>query len=159
MTPATIPTACRKAQTYNSRSFRHLFPMTNFPTIHGRPLRKRTCFPSVFQFSLKDGPALLLRFRLHESRTAVVSSVVAETLRQLVKFLIDRAIIEEDRRMPSANERSVGNEEHPQLLQFNYPQELGSRTVESVITSYHELFRKVCLLPFTRPRSVCQQLS
>ncbi|KAF8495977.1 hypothetical protein F5888DRAFT_515535 [Russula emetica] len=53
--------------------------------------------------SFTDGPALLLCFKLHESRTAVVSSTAAATLRQLVMFIVDK-VVEEDCRMLLANE-------------------------------------------------------
>lgn len=42
--------------------------------------------------------ALLLCFRLHESRTAVASSTATAMLRQLIMFVVDK-VLEEDRRL------------------------------------------------------------
>src|SRR5579863_2126839 len=89
--------------------------------------------------------ALLLCFKLHESRTAVVSSTAAATLRQLVMFVVDK-VVEEDRRpllaselesitLPDGTTRSLGpaardafavfedlcllgNGEHPHFLEL-----------------------------------------
>ncbi|KAH8990427.1 hypothetical protein EDB86DRAFT_3244911 [Lactarius hatsudake] len=46
--------------------------------------------------------ALLLCFKLHESRTAVVSSTATAILRQLVMFVVDK-VVKEDRRLLHAN--------------------------------------------------------
>ena len=115
--------------------------------------------------------ALLLCFKLHESRTAVVSSTAAATLRQLVMFVVDK-VVEEDRRMLLANELEsitfpdgttqtlgpaardafavfedlclLGNGERPQFLQLEYLHKtFALELIESVLTNYHELFRKV----------------
>lgn len=115
--------------------------------------------------------ALLLCFKLHESRTAVVSSTAAATLRQLVMFVVDK-VVEEDRRMLLANELEsitlpdgttqtlgpaardafaifedlclLGNGEDPQFLQLEYLHKtFALELIESVLTNYHELFRKV----------------
>ncbi|PPQ90332.1 hypothetical protein CVT25_007734 [Psilocybe cyanescens] len=51
----------------------------NFPAIHGDLL----------------GDALLLCFKLQESRIAVVSSTAAATLRQLVMFVVDKMVLED----------------------------------------------------------------
>ncbi|KAF6747528.1 hypothetical protein DFP72DRAFT_604758 [Ephemerocybe angulata] len=51
----------------------------NFPAIHGELL----------------GDALLLCFKLQESRIAVVSSTAAATLRQLVMFVVDKMVYED----------------------------------------------------------------
>ncbi|KAF8874390.1 hypothetical protein CPB84DRAFT_1817905 [Gymnopilus junonius] len=51
----------------------------NFPAIHGNLL----------------GDALLLCFKLQESRIAVVSSTAAATLRQLVMFVVDKMVLED----------------------------------------------------------------
>ncbi|KAK7044950.1 guanine nucleotide exchange factor in Golgi transport N-terminal-domain-containing protein [Favolaschia claudopus] len=55
--------------------------VTNFPAVHGSLL----------------GEALLLCFKLQESKIAVVSSTAAATLRQLVMFVFDK-MVGEDRR-------------------------------------------------------------
>ncbi len=140
--------------------------ITNFPTIHGRLLAN----------------ALLLCFKLHESRTAVVSSTAAATLRQLVMFVVDK-VVEEDRRMLLANELEsitlpdrttqalgpaardafaifedfclLGNGERPQFLQLEYLHKtFALELIESVLTNYHELFRKVCF-SLSFPRDPC----
>ncbi|KAI0300723.1 hypothetical protein B0F90DRAFT_1722805 [Multifurca ochricompacta] len=128
--------------------------ITNFPAIHGRLLAN----------------SLLLCFKLHESRTAVVSSTAAATLRQLVMFVVDK-VVEEDRRLllaselesitlpdgttqtlgPAARDTFVifedlcllGNGERPQFLQLEYLHKtFALELIESVLTNYHELFRK-----------------
>jgi hypothetical protein len=104
----------------------------------------------------------------------VVSSTAAATLRQLVMFVVDK-VIEEDRRMLLANELEsitlpdgttqalgpaardafaifedlclLGNGERPQFLQLEYLHKtFALELIESVLTNYHELFRKVCLV-------------
>jgi hypothetical protein len=78
--------------------------ITNFPTIHGRLLANVRAFILCSLFSsLTEGPALLLCFNLNESRTAVVSSTAAATLRQLAMFTANK-VTEEDPRMLLANE-------------------------------------------------------
>ncbi|KAF8260132.1 hypothetical protein EI94DRAFT_1749458 [Lactarius quietus] len=128
--------------------------ITNFPAINGRLLAN----------------ALLLCFKLHESRTAVVSSTAAATLRQLVMFVVDK-VVEEDRRLLHANELEpitlpdgttqtlgpaardafaifedlclLGNGERPQFLQLEYLHKtFALELIESVLTNYHDLFRK-----------------
>ena len=47
--------------------------------------------------------ALLLSFKLHESRTAAVSSTAARTPRQLVMFVVDE-VVEADRRLLLSSE-------------------------------------------------------
>ncbi|KAF8968453.1 hypothetical protein BDZ97DRAFT_1902846 [Flammula alnicola] len=63
----------------------------NFPAIHGDLL----------------GDALLLCFKLQESRIAVVSSTAAATLRQLVMFVVDKMVLEdrvaESEEIPASN--------------------------------------------------------
>ncbi|KAG9095186.1 hypothetical protein FS749_010913 [Ceratobasidium sp. UAMH 11750] len=56
--------------------------LTNFPDIHDDLL----------------GEALLLCFRLQDSRIAVVSSTAAATLRQLVMFIFDKVVAEQKQR-------------------------------------------------------------
>ena len=50
--------------------------------------------------------ALLLCFKLQESRIAVVSSTAAATLRQLVMFVVDKVVDEDRRDEVLENERS-----------------------------------------------------
>jgi Guanine nucleotide exchange factor in Golgi transport N-terminal len=101
-------------------------------------------------------------------------------------FIVDK-IVEEDRCMLLANELKsitppdrttqvldpgaahnvvvifedlclLGNGECPQFLQLEYPCKMFALwLIESVLTNYHKLFHKVCLLPFTHPRPVCHQ--
>ena len=73
--------------------------VTNFPTIHSRlALANVRAFVRIvlcFLFSsLTDGLALLPRFRLHESRTPVVSSTAVATLHQWVMFVVDKFVEE-----------------------------------------------------------------
>ena len=103
----------------------------------------------------------------------MVSSTAAATLRQLVMFVVDK-VVEEDRRMLLANELEsitlpdgatqalgpaardafaifedlclLGNGERPQFLQLEYLHKtFALELIESVLTNYHELFRKVHL--------------
>ena len=96
---------------------------------------------------------------------------MAVTLRQLVMFIINK-IVEEDHRMLLANELEsitlpngttqalapavhdafaifedlclLGNGEHPQFLQPEYLHKMFAlKLIESVLTNYHQLFRKV----------------
>ena len=114
--------------------------------------------------------ALLLFFKLHESRTAVVSSTAAATLRQLVMFVVDK-IVEEDRRMllaselelitlPDGTTRSLGpaardafaifedlcllgNGERLQFLQLEHLHKtFALELIQSVLTNYHDLFHE-----------------
>ena len=75
--------------------------VTNFPMINSRlALANVRVFVRIvlcFLFSsLTDGLALLPRFRLHESRTPVVSSTAVATLHQWVMFVVDK-FVEENR--------------------------------------------------------------
>ena len=118
----------------------------------------------------------------------MVSSTAAATLRQLVMFVVDK-VVEEDRRMLLANELEsitlpdgttqalgpaardafaifedlclLGNGERPQFLQLEYLHKtFALELIESVLTNYHDLFRKVCLSTFSPcPIPVYQQLS
>ncbi|KAI0263538.1 hypothetical protein BC834DRAFT_827343 [Gloeopeniophorella convolvens] len=128
--------------------------ITNLPAIHGRLL----------------ADALLLCFKLHESRTTVVSSTAAATLRQLVMFVVDK-VVEEDRHPPPTTELEpttlpdgttqelgpaahdafaifedlclLGNGEHPHFLQLEHLHKtFALELIESVLTNYHELFHK-----------------
>ncbi|CDO76858.1 hypothetical protein BN946_scf185033.g55 [Trametes cinnabarina] len=129
--------------------------ITNFPAVHGQLL----------------GDALLLCFRLQESRIAVVSSTAAATLRQLVMFVVDK-VVDEDRRdeltkddkievvLPNGATTKLGpsahdayavfedlcllaNSEHPHFLKLeSLRKTFALELIESVLTNYHDLFRK-----------------
>ncbi|KAF9559372.1 hypothetical protein CPC08DRAFT_666543 [Agrocybe pediades] len=130
----------------------------NFPAIHGELL----------------GDALLLCFKLQESRIAVVSSTAAATLRQLVMFVVDKMVLEDrvaeteetpsmvlsEVTLPDGNTKKLGpsakdaysvfedlcllaNSERPHFLKLEYLHKtFALELVESVLTNYHELFRK-----------------
>jgi predicted HAD superfamily phosphohydrolase len=114
--------------------------------------------------------ALLLCFKLHESKIAVVSSTAAATLRQLVMFLVDK-MVEEDRHdnvqeledvtLPDGSKKALGpsardaysvfedlcllaNSEKPHFLRLDFLHKtFALELIESVLTNYHELFRTV----------------
>ncbi|KAF5319150.1 hypothetical protein D9619_008506 [Psilocybe cf. subviscida] len=130
----------------------------NFPAIHGDLL----------------GDALLLCFKLQESRIAVVSSTAAATLRQLVMFVVDKMDVEdrleESEEIPSAALTEVhvpdgttkmlgpsakdafsvfedlcllANGEKPRYLKLEFLHKtFALELIESVLTNYHEVFRK-----------------
>ncbi len=143
-------------------------PHQQLPPIHGRLLTNVRAF--VLSSSLVDGPAGICceigqKNKLHESRTVVTATARP---RQLVMFVVDK-VIEEDRRMLLANEHESitlpdgttqvthlmfeeGNGERPQFLQLDYPtRRCALELIESVLTKYHQLFRKVRLPSFTYP--------
>ncbi|KAJ7664366.1 hypothetical protein DFH06DRAFT_322458 [Mycena polygramma] len=129
--------------------------VTNFPAVHGNLL----------------GEALLLCFKLQESKIAVVSSTAAATLRQLVMFVFDK-MVDEDRRdapdpaqwldmkLPNGTTKSLGpsardafsvfedlcllaNSEKPNFLKLEFLHKtFALELIESVLTNYHDLFRK-----------------
>ncbi|KAJ7187153.1 hypothetical protein C8R46DRAFT_1172029 [Mycena filopes] len=129
--------------------------VTNFPAVHGSLL----------------GEALLLCFKLQESKIAVVSSTAAATLRQLVMFVFDK-MVDEDRRddpdtiqwldmkLPNGSTKSLGpsardafsvfedlcllaNSEKPNFLKLEFLHKtFALELIESVLTNYHDLFRK-----------------
>ncbi|OCH93573.1 hypothetical protein OBBRIDRAFT_885401 [Obba rivulosa] len=129
--------------------------ITNFPAIHGQLL----------------GDALLLCFKLQESRIAVVSSTAAATLRQLVMFIFDK-VVDEDRRgdvpeealeeisLPNGSKKYLGpsaqdtfavfedlcllaNSERPRFLKLEFLRKtFALELIESVLTNYYDLFRK-----------------
>ncbi|KZP24026.1 hypothetical protein FIBSPDRAFT_785328 [Athelia psychrophila] len=128
--------------------------ITNFPAVHGELL----------------GDALLLCFKLQESRIAVVSSTAAATLRQLVMFVVDK-VVDEDRQgvvdsalmseqtLPDGSKKELGpsardayavfedlcllaNAEKPHFLNLDYLHKtFALELIESVLTNYHDLFR------------------
>ncbi|KAG1824868.1 uncharacterized protein BJ212DRAFT_1566454 [Suillus subaureus] len=129
--------------------------ITNFPSIHGELL----------------GEALLLCFKLQDSRIAVVSSTAAATLRQLVMFIFEK-MVNGDRQesngtpelseatLPDGSTKALGpcakdafsvfedlcllaNSEKPNFLKLDYLHKtFALELIESVLTNYHELFRK-----------------
>ncbi|KAK7030884.1 Endocytosis and vacuole integrity protein [Paramarasmius palmivorus] len=129
--------------------------ITNFPEVHGALL----------------GDALLLCFKLQESKIAVVSSTAAATLRQLVMFVVDK-MVDEDRRddldptllssvtLPDGSTISLGpsakdaysvfedlcllaNSEKPNFLRLEFLHKtFALELIESVLTNYHGLFKK-----------------
>ncbi|KAH9933694.1 hypothetical protein B0H21DRAFT_699431 [Amylocystis lapponica] len=129
--------------------------ITNFPAVHGELL----------------GDSLLLCFRLQESRIAVVSSTAAATLRQLVMFVVDK-VVDEDRRdevevgtlaemtLPDGSTKTLGpsaqdafavfedlcllaNAERPRFLKLEVLRKtFALELIESVLTNYHDLFRR-----------------
>ncbi|KAG8906680.1 hypothetical protein FRB99_006381 [Tulasnella sp. 403] len=115
------------------------------------------------------GDALLLCFRLQESRIAVVSSTAAATLRQLVMFVFDK-VVDSDKApsngpevlthlpdgtsvdlSPSARDAFsvfedlclLANSERPNFLKLQVlPKTFALELIESVLTNYHALFRQ-----------------
>ncbi|KAF9010067.1 hypothetical protein BDQ17DRAFT_1273776 [Cyathus striatus] len=116
------------------------------------------------------GDALLLCFKLQESRIAVVSSTAAATLRQLVMFVVDK-MVAEDRMVDEPNDlievtlpdgtiKQLGpsakdafsvfedlcllaNAEKPHFLKLEFLHKtFALELIESVLTNYHELFRQ-----------------
>ncbi len=109
---------------------------------------------------------------MQESRIAVVSSTAAATLRQIVMFIIDK-VVEEDRNdrvetiplteisLPDNSKVELGpsavdaysvvedlcllaNTEKPHFLRLgSLPKTFALELIESVLTNYHDLFRKV----------------
>ena len=84
------------------------------------------------------GDALLLCFKLHESKITVVSSTAAATLRQLVMFVSDK-VVEEDRRAESAIGRAWETEE------VVLPDE-NRKTVGPSAKDVYSIFEDLCLL-------------
>lgn len=125
----------------------------------------------------RDTQALLLCFKLQDSRIAVVSSTAAATLRQLVMFVVDK-MVEEDKQdsvdvklvehvtLPDGTTAALGtfardaysvfedlcllaNSEKPHFLNLEYLHKtFALELIESVLTNYHELFRKVYIPTF-----------
>ena len=140
----------------------------------------------------RDIQALLLCFKLQDSRIAVVSSTAAATLRQLVMFVVDK-MVEEDKRdsvdpklledvtLPDGTAAALGpfardayavfedlcllaNSERPHFLNLEYLHKtFALELIESVLTNYHELFRKVCMsflsMMFTLDRTAARTAS
>ena len=127
--------------------------------------------PSHVRLHMSDkSQALLLCFKMQESKISVVSSTAAATLRQLVMFIIDK-VVDEDRRdnlietelvetvLPNGEHKKLGpsaldaysvledlcllaNSEKPHFLQLgSLPKTFALELIESVLTNYHDLFR------------------
>ncbi|KAL0948488.1 hypothetical protein HGRIS_011055 [Hohenbuehelia grisea] len=129
--------------------------LTNFPDIHGELL----------------GDALLLCFKLHESKIAVVSSTAAATLRQLVMFIVDK-MVDESKRTDNDDELKtqihlptgmrimldpcardaysvfedlclLANSEKPNFLKLeSLHKTFALELIESVLTNYHSAIRQ-----------------
>ncbi|THU96822.1 hypothetical protein K435DRAFT_722517 [Dendrothele bispora CBS 962.96] len=146
--------------------------ITNFPEVHGTLL----------------GDALLLCFKLQESRIAVVSSTAAATLRQLVMFVVDK-MVDEDKRdgemsselleevtLPNGTKKVLGpsakdafsvfedlcllaNSEKPNFLKLDYLHKtFALELIESVLTNYHIPFRKHTELTLLLQHHLCPLL-
>ncbi|KAH7100328.1 hypothetical protein BKA62DRAFT_706688 [Auriculariales sp. MPI-PUGE-AT-0066] len=143
--------------------------VTNFPSVHGDLL----------------GDALLLCFKLQESRIAVVSSTAAATLRQLVMFVMDKVVIEDKEDSPqqpvpttlpdgtnvdlqpsSRDAFSVfedlcllANAERPHFLKLDQLHKtFALELIESVMTNYHTLFHRHNELLTLLPHNLCPLL-
>ena len=144
--------------------------ITNFPAVHGALLGE-VCngISRMASLSLTYFKALLLCFKLQDSRIAVVSSTAAATLRQLVMFVVDK-VVDEDKAEPSGqatmtllpDESSVdlepsardafsvfedlcllANSERPKFLKLeSLHKTFALELIESVLTNYHDLFHK-----------------
>lgn len=144
--------------------------ITNFPSIHGELLGEVRLLISPGIYLITLSKALLLCFKLQDSRIAVVSSTAAATLRQLVMFIFEK-MVHEDRleskdsvemseaRLPDGSTRALGpcakdafsvfedlcllaNSEKPHSLKLDYLHKtFALELIESVLTNYHELFR------------------
>jgi hypothetical protein len=133
---------------------------------------------SVRLFLLTHLQALLLCFRLQESKIAVVSSTAAATLRQLVMFVVDKMVIEDaeehlsptqlsEVQLPDGTNKALGpsardaysvfedlcllaNAEKPHFLRLDFLHKtFALELIESVLTNYHGLFQKVLDCPFS----------
>ncbi|KAL1753576.1 guanine nucleotide exchange factor in Golgi transport N-terminal-domain-containing protein, partial [Schizophyllum commune] len=108
--------------------------ITNFPEIHGQQL----------------ADALLVCFRLHESRIAVVSSTAAATLRQLVMFVVDKVAggpetetaALADVQLPDGSRKSLPPSARDAFALDYLHKTFALELVESVLTNYHALFRQ-----------------
>ncbi|KAG6852839.1 hypothetical protein C0991_008678, partial [Blastosporella zonata] len=143
----------------------------NFPAIHGPLL----------------GDALLLCFKLQESKIAVVSSTAAATLRQLVMFVVDKMVVEDTAgevdaaqlsqvRLPNGTTKPLGpsamdafsvfedlcllaNSEKPHFLKLeSLHKTFALELIESVLTNYHAHFRKHAELVLLLQHHLCPLL-
>lgn len=143
--------------------------VTNFPSVHGDLL----------------GDALLLCFKLQESRIAVVSSTAAATLRQLVMFVMDKVVHEDDQDdpqqpvpttlpdgstmqlLPSSRDAFsvfedlclLANSDRPRFLRLDQLHKtFALELIESVLTNYHTLFHRHAELLTLLPHHLCPLL-
>ncbi|EPQ52984.1 hypothetical protein GLOTRDRAFT_139951 [Gloeophyllum trabeum ATCC 11539] len=145
--------------------------ITNYPAVHGPLL----------------GDALLSCFKLQESRIAVVSSTAAATLRQLVMFVVDKVVDEDNQEeldhklleeitlpdgsnkllRPSARDAFavfedlclLANAEKPHFLRLDHLHKtLALELIESVLANYHDLFRKHVELQLLLQHHLCPLL-
>jgi hypothetical protein len=148
--------------------------ITNFPSIHGELLGEVHSVYTSWYLSNYLSKALLLCFKLQDSRIAVVSSTAAATLRQLVMFIFEKMVNEDrqesngtpelsDATLPDGSTKALGpcakdafsvfedlcllaNSEKPNFLKLEYLHKtFALELIESVLTNYHELFRKASL--------------
>ncbi|KAF9074107.1 hypothetical protein BDP27DRAFT_1399717 [Rhodocollybia butyracea] len=133
------------------------------------------------------GDALLLCFKLQESKIAVVSSTAAATLRQLVMVVMDK-MVDEDRKdadmeagekevtLPDGSTTRLGpsakdaysvfedlcllaNSEKPNFLKLEFLHKtFALELIESVLTNYHVLFRKHASLILLLQNHLCPLL-
>ena len=150
---------------------------TNYSGIHGTLLGDVRKYLQVLEDDVSDFDvslkALLLCFRLQESRIAVVSSTAAATLRQLVMLVFDKVVDserldetdevaeEEKTVLPNGTEVALhpssrdafcvfqdlcllANSEPPTFLSLeSLPKTFALELIESVLANYHSMFRKV----------------
>lgn len=156
--------------------------ITNFPAVHGDLLGdvRWLCSSLICSILTLCPQALLLCFKLQESRIAVVSSTAAATLRQLVMFVLDK-MVDEDRRddpeplpfsetlLPDGTTKNLGpsahdafsvfedlcllaNSEKPNFLKLEFLHKtFALELIESVLTNYHDLFRRVSSVMYQKP--------
>ncbi len=144
----------------------------NFPHIHGELLGEVSSSRTGMATTDTINEALLLCFKLQESRIAVVSSTAAATLRQLVMFVEDKMVAEDrledlgpdllvEVQLPDGNTKALGpsahdafsvfedlcllaNGEKPHFLRLQaLHKTFALELIESILANYHEVFRKV----------------
>ncbi|EUC64796.1 MON2 peripheral membrane protein, putative, partial [Rhizoctonia solani AG-3 Rhs1AP] len=97
-----------------------------------------TNFPDIHDGLLAD--ALLLCFRLQDSRIAVVSSTAAATLRQLVMFIFDKVVVEQGQRSPT----DIPEDQPPTKL-AQFPDGSSAHLAPSAHDAF-AIFQDLCLL-------------
>ncbi|KAG8763600.1 hypothetical protein FRC11_000859 [Ceratobasidium sp. 423] len=108
-----------------------------------------TNFPDIHDGLLAD--ALLLCFRLQDSRIAVVSSTAAATLRQLVMFIFDKVVVEQKQRSPTDTP-----EDQPPTKLAQFPDGSSANLAPSAYDAF-AIFQDLCLLANSE-RPLCLQL-
>lgn len=150
--------------------------LNNYRSVHDDILaevnRIETVFAAIFFYSLILKQALLICFRLQDSKIVVVNNTAAATLRQLVIFVFDKVAKEDSNKQqdPEANQEveiSTGekiklhpcakdayylfqdlclltNGDYPEYLRLNHlSKTFGLELIESVLTNHYTLFREV----------------